>query len=253
MHVVAIIPARYGSTRFPGKALADIGGKTMIQRVYEGTRAVDGFAEVIVATDDARIEKKVRDFGGQVVMTSADHQSGTERCAEVLQQLPERPDAIVNVQGDVPFIDGEHLQAALGCIAQSGVQIASLVKRITDAGALNNPNTPKVIFDSAMRAIYFSRSPLPHLRDTERDRWLDQFTYYKHIGVYAYRSEVLERIVQLPPGRLELAEQLEQLRWLEHGYPIHLAEVNTDTLSIDTPEDLSRVLAHMEGKKFLAR
>lgn len=253
MHAIAVIPARYGSTRFPGKALADIGGKTMIQRVYEGTRAVDGFSEVIVATDDARIEKKVQEFGGRVVMTASTHQSGTERCAEVLQQLPERPDAVVNVQGDVPFIDTEHLRAILSCIAQPGVQIGSLVKRITEAGALNNPHIPKVIFDTERRAIYFSRSPLPHLRDVEKDRWLEHFTYYKHIGVYAYRSEVLEEIVKLPPGKLEVAEQLEQLRWLEHGYPIHLSEVTTDTLSIDTPEDLSRVLSHMEGKKFLSR
>lgn len=246
MNAIAIIPARYASTRFPGKPLIDIAGKSMIQRVYEGVKAVNMLRDVMVATDDERIQTHVLSFGGNVVMTSSAHRSGTERCAEVISGMVSPPDIVINVQGDVPFIAEEHIHEILQCFQQKDTQIATLIKRIHDTNTLNNPSIPKVIFKSNMDAIYFSRSPIPHLRDMPKDQWHESFPYYKHLGIYAYRSEVLQEIVRLPEGKLELAEHLEQLRWLENGYSIRLTETKTESIAIDTPTDISMVLDKME-------
>lgn len=251
MQAVAIIPARYSSTRFPGKPLVKIGSKTMIQRVYEAAKSVTSLADVIVATDDERIATHVLSFGGNVAMTAASHRSGTERCAEVVSTLTASPDVVLNVQGDVPFISPEHLRQVLNCFDQEGTQIATLIKKIDDLVTLDNPNIPKVVLDNRMRALYFSRSPIPYRRDTEKEYWHQGFHYFKHIGIYGYRSDVLQEIIKLPQGKLELAEDLEQLRWLEYDYAIQLAETTTESVAIDTPEDLSRVLGKMEGNKYL--
>lgn len=251
MNAVAIIPARFNSSRFPGKPLIRIGSRTMIRRVYEQVKSLGSLTDVIVATDDARIEEHVQSFGGKVVMTHRSHRSGTERCAEVVSRLPVTPDVVLNVQGDVPFIAPGHLQQVIDCFLKEDTQIATLMKKITDGVTLANPNIPKVVFDIRLCAIYFSRSPIPHLRDVEKERWHEKFNYYKHIGIYGYRPKILMEIVNLPEGRLELAESLEQLRWIENGYRIQLSETKTESLAIDTPEDLSRVLAKMEGEKYL--
>ncbi|GAA4318890.1 3-deoxy-manno-octulosonate cytidylyltransferase [Compostibacter hankyongensis] len=243
MRVVAVIPARYASTRFPGKPLIDIRGKSMIRRVYEGVKTVPDLAQVLVATDDARIFGHVRSFGGEAVMTSRHHGSGTERCAEAVSLLGTSPDIVINVQGDEPFIAAAHLSAVLSCFDRPGTQIASLVKKITDLQTLRSPHIPKVVFDEQLRALYFSRSPIPYLRDTPQESWLEQHVFYKHIGMYAYRAPVLAQLAQLSPGRLEHAEKLEQLRWMEHGYAIQLALTEHENVAIDTPEDLERVLA----------
>lgn len=242
MNAVAIIPARYASTRFPGKPLIDIAGKSMIQRVYEGVKAVAVLQDVIVATDDERIQNHVLSFGGNVKMTSSDHRSGTERCAEVISGMASPPDIVINVQGDVPFIAEEHIHEILQCFQDKKTQIATLIKHIQDADTLYNASIPKVIFKKNMDAIYFSRSPIPHLRDIPRDKWHTSFPYYKHIGIYAYRSNVLKKLVTLPVGKLELAEHLEQLRWLEHGYTIRLTETKTESIAIDTPTDITLAL-----------
>lgn len=247
MNAVALIPARYASSRFPGKALIDLGGKTMIQRVYERAASLSAFSEVIVATDDTRIVEAVRAFGGKAMMTSPAHRSGTDRCAELVRAMAKRPDVVVNVQGDEPFLETAQLELVLGCFRTPDTQIATLVKKITDIETLENPNTPKVVSDREGRAIYFSRHPIPYLRGTAPAHWLTQTDYYKHIGVYGYRTDILSEIVQLPLGRLEQAESLEQLRWLENGYTIRVAETTSESLAIDTPADLARVLAMMKA------
>lgn len=252
MNAIAIIPARYASTRFPGKPLVNIGGKTMIQHVYERAKSVPQLTDVIVATEDERIYKQVESFGGKAMMTAKTHQSGTERCAEVVSKIDVEPDVVLNVQGDVPFINISHIQQVLSCFQQPAeTQIATLMVPITTAAILNNTNAPKVIFDKNYKAIYFSRSPIPHIRDAEREDWHKYFHYYKHIGIYGFRADVLKEIVQLPVSLLERAENLEQLRWIENGYSIQLAETAVESLAIDTPEDLSRVLAKMQGSKYL--
>lgn len=251
MKAIAIIPARYGSSRFPGKPIAHIGSKTMIQRVYERAKMVPELSEVIVATDDERIIENIVSIGGKAVMTATTHQSGTERCAEVLQHLDDQPDIVLNVQGDVPFIELSHIQLVLNSFHRESTQISSLYTPIKDLSTLSNPNAPKVVFDDHSNAIYFSRSPIPYLRDVEKPDWPASFDYYKHIGIYGFRNQVLKEIVQLPVGRLEMAENLEQLRWLENGYKIYLSETDVESLAIDTHEDLSRVLAKMQGDRFV--
>lgn len=251
MQTVAIIPARYGSTRFPGKPLISIAGTTMVRRVYEGVKALPLFDDVMVATDDARIFDHVTAFGGKAVMTATTHQSGTERCAEVVEGMAEKPAVVINVQGDTPFIDPNHLRELIECFQDPLTEIATLVKKIEDHRTVHNPNIPKVVFSKNHLAIYFSRSAIPHIRDVEMNAWHDHFPYYKHIGIYGYRTPVLQEIVRLPAGQLEMAEKLEQLRWIEHGYAIRVAETRTESIAIDSPEDLSRLLAKMEGKKYL--
>lgn len=242
--ILGLIPARYGSTRFPGKPLADIGGKPMIQRVYE--QASKALKYVYVATDDERIEKAVKQFGGKVVMTSADHQSGTDRCTEALnkvEQVENRSfEVVINIQGDEPFINPELLDALSGCFFSSMTEIATLVKPLTRSEDLFDPNKPKVIFNPKYEAIYFSRSPIPYLRQYPQNEWAQKYAYYLHIGLYGYRSDILREITNLPPSPLEMAESLEQLRWIENGYTISVRITDHDSISIDTPDDLERVI-----------
>lgn len=243
MKFVALIPARYASTRFPGKPLARIDGKYMIERVYERVKmCLDG---VWVATDDARIYEAVQSFGGQVVMTSTEHRSGTDRCLEAAHALSETFDVVINVQGDEPFVEPSQIESLKSCFTDNpDTQIATLVKPFTQADgweALSNPNSPKVVLDQQGRALYFSRSIIPFRRDLPKERWLASQTYYKHIGMYAYRMEVLERIASLPQSPLELSESLEQLRWLENGIQIQTAVTQVETLAVDTPDDLRAI------------
>ena len=217
MDILGIIPARYASTRFPGKPLAKIAGKSMIRRVYEQAKKCSNLAQVIVATDDERIFNHVAGFGGIAVMTSPEHQSGTDRCAEVALQHPAY-DVIINIQGDEPYIDPEQISKLAYCFEDPSVQIATLVKKIKNEEELSNINSPKVIINKFSEAIYFSRSPIPHLRGLRQVDWLKHFTYFKHIGIYGYRADVLQQITKLPVSELEKAESLEQLRWIENGF-----------------------------------
>lgn len=241
MNSIGIIPARYASTRFPGKPLVDIGGKTMIQRVYEQARK-SRLQQVLVATDDVRIAEAVRAFGGEAVMTGEQHQSGTDRCFEAYTRHNVPFDCIVNIQGDEPFIHPEQINLVLNCFENPATQLATLIKQITDPAELLNPNTPKVITDSRQQALYFSRHPIPYLRGAEPGSWLNHHTYYKHIGIYGYRADILEQITRLPPSPLELAESLEQLRWLENGFRIMTACTTQENLGIDSPADLEKAL-----------
>ena len=240
MRILGIIPARYASTRFPGKPLIDIAGKSMIQRVYEQAKKCNRLSEVIVATDDDRIFKHVTGFGGVAVMTATDHQSGTDRCAEVAQEHPEY-DVVINIQGDEPYIDPEQITKLISCFNDANTQIATLVKKVLTDHELRNTNSPKVIINKHSEAIYFSRSPLPHIRGQEPQHWLQHFTYFKHIGIYGYRADILKQITKLPVSLLEKAESLEQLRWIENGYKIKVAETELETYAIDTPEDLEKI------------
>lgn len=240
MQILGIIPARYASTRFPGKPLADIAGKSMIRRVYEQAKKCPLLNEVIVATDDERIFGHVTGFGGKAVMTSPDHQSGTDRCAEVALSYPDY-NVVINIQGDEPYIDPEQIGKVAACFNDISTQIATLVKKVQTNDELNNPNSPKVILNRNLEAIYFSRSPLPHIRGQEPQNWLQHFTYYKHIGIYGYRSDILQQITKLPVSPLEKAESLEQLRWIENGYRIKVAETEIETYAVDTPEDLKKL------------
>ena len=240
MKTLGIIPARYASTRFPGKPLVDIAGKSMIQRVYEQAKKCGQLSEVIVATDDDRIFEHVRGFGGKAVMTSSSHQSGTDRCAEVAEKHPEY-DAIINIQGDEPYIDPEQISKLINCFGDADTQIATLVKKVSTDQELHNTNSPKVIINKNSEAIYFSRSPLPHIRGQEPQNWLQHFTYFKHIGIYGYRANILRQITKLPVSPLEKAESLEQLRWIENGYKIKVAETEIETIAIDMPEDLKKL------------
>jgi len=240
MNILGIIPARYASTRFPGKPLVNIAGKSMIQRVYEQSKKCALLNDVIVATDDDRIYDHVIGFGGKAIMTAANHQSGTDRCAEVSAKHPEY-DIIINIQGDEPYINPEQISKVALCFDASDTEIATLVKKVETEQELFNPNSPKVIINNNSEAIYFSRSPLPHIRGREQQHWLQHFTYFKHIGIYGYRADVLQQITKLPVSSLEKAESLEQLRWVENGYRIKVAETELETYAIDTPEDLNRL------------
>lgn len=238
---MAVIPARYASTRFPGKPLAMLGGKPVIQRVWE--RVTEVFADAAVATDDQRIADAVTSFGGRVIMTSTEHRSGTDRCREAVEKSGITCDVVVNVQGDEPFIATSQLHAIARCFDDPTTDIATLVKPFTEVdglAALENPNSPKVVLDSENRALYFSRSVIPYLRGVPREEWLSHHTFYKHIGMYAFRREVLQAVTSLPQSPLERAESLEQLRWLENGYRITVGISDVETVGIDTPEDLER-------------
>ena len=238
---LAIIPARYASTRFPAKPLAMLGGKPVIQRVYEQVANI--FDDACVATDDVRIEEAVKAFGGKVVMTSTSHNSGTDRCFEAYNKVGGGYDVVVNVQGDEPFIQPSQLQTIKECFQDPATHIATLVKPFTaddPYATLENPNSPKVVLSKNMTALYFSRSVIPYQRNAEKEEWLKNHIYYKHIGLYAYRAEVLKEITALPQSSLELSESLEQLRWLENGYTIKVGITEVETIGIDTPEDLER-------------
>lgn len=247
MHFLGIIPARYASTRFPAKPLAMLGGKTVIQRVYE--QVADIMDDVYVATDDERIETAVKAFGGKVIMTSVDHKSGTDRCYEAYTKIKGDFDVVVNIQGDEPFIQHSQLKTLKACFEDDATQIATLVKPFTSKDkfeALKNINTPKVVLSKNMNALYFSRSIIPYQRNVEEGEWLKNHVYYKHIGLYAYRTKVLKEITSLEQSTLELVESLEQLRWLENGYTIKVGITETETIGIDTPQDLERAEAYLK-------
>ncbi len=241
MKTIAIIPARYASTRFPGKPLAILGGKPVIQRVYEQVTTV--LDEAYVATDDERIYNKVQEFGGRVVMTSPNHKSGTDRIEEAVQKIGTDADIIINVQGDEPFIHPSQIEALIKCFDNPTTQIATLGKPFdnnADIALLDNPNSPKIVVDNNSFALYFSRSVIPFIRGVEHNQWLGKYPFLKHLGIYAYRTQVLHEITRLPQSSLELAESLEQLRWLQNGYRIRVGTTNIETVGIDTPEDLQR-------------
>lgn len=238
MKLLGIIPARYGSTRFPGKPLAMIGDKTMIHRTYDQV-VKSSLDAVVVATDDQRILEEVLGFGGKAVMTRSDHRSGTDRCLEALDLMDGGFDAVVNIQGDEPFIDPRQVDQVAELIRRDDTVLATLAKTIDRPERLQNPNVVKVVFDAQGRALYFSRHPIPFVRGVEPLRWLETTAFYQHIGIYAYKADTLRTIAALPLGRLEQAESLEQLRWLEHGLPIRVALTSYETsIAIDTPQDL---------------
>lgn len=243
----AFIPARYASTRFPGKPLADIGGVTMIERVYrQASKALD---EVCVATDDRRIFDAVKAFGGNVVMTGEQHRSGTDRCREAYDNSGCTADVVINIQGDEPFVDPSQIEAVKACFDTDGTQIATLVRPFDPARgfeALFDKNTPKVVMDNDMNAIYFSRSIIPYVRNYEWKEWPERAQYFTHIGMYAYRADVLHEITRLPQSSLELAESLEQLRWIQNGYKIKCGVSTCPTIGIDTPEDLERARQYVK-------
>lgn len=247
MKVVGIIPARYASTRFPGKPLALIKGKPMIQRVYE--QALKSKLDaVVIATDDVRIADAVMDFGGQYVMTSPNHRSGTDRCCEALDLLKTKYDAVVNIQGDEPFIDPKQIDLLVDLIVRDDTPLASLAKRIDDVDELFSPNAVKVVVNQEGNALYFSRNPIPFMRNVDRDEWLAKSRFYKHIGIYAYKADVLHQVAHMEPSALEQAESLEQLRWLENGLAIRMALSDAENISIDTPDDLHRAEQYAQTK-----
>ena len=238
MKFIGIIPARYASTRFPGKPLAMLGGRSVIQRVYEQVAAV--LEEAYVATDDERIFKAVEEFGGRVVMTRQDHKSGTDRIEEAAEKIGTQADVIINIQGDEPFIQKSQIETLKSLFENSETQIGTLGKKFESIEAATNPNSPKIVTDKNGFALYFSRSIIPYIRGKEQTEWLQHFPFLKHLGLYAYRRDVLRQITQLPQSPLELAESLEQLRWLENGYRIRVGLTDVETVGIDTPEDLRR-------------
>jgi 3-deoxy-manno-octulosonate cytidylyltransferase (CMP-KDO synthetase) len=244
MKYIAIIPARYASTRFPGKPLAMLGGKTVIQRVYEQAASVLG--EAYVATDDERIFHTVEAFGGKAVMTRTDHQSGTDRIEEAAEKINTTADVIINVQGDEPFIQRSQIETLMHLFDDPETQIGTIGKPFDTMEAVENPNSPKIVTDLRGYALYFSRSVIPYIRGKEHDEWLSHFPYLKHLGLYAYRREVLAEITKLPQSPLEKAESLEQLRWLQNGYRIKVGLTDVETVGIDTPEDLARAEAYLQ-------
>lgn len=246
MRTIGIIPARYGSSRFPGKPLAIINGKSMIQRVYEQAKKSHVLHHVAVATDDERIKEVVLAFGGDVVMTSSVHESGTDRCLEAVNSFDQEFDVVVNIQGDEPYISPEQIDLILSCFNNENTEIATLIKLIDSNEELFDVNRPKVLVDDDDFAICFSRQTIPHLRGIDPTKWNEEFNFYKHIGMYAYRVQTLKEICQLKQSRLELAEGLEQLRWIESGYKIRTAITDEESYSIDTPQDLENLLKSMK-------
>jgi 3-deoxy-manno-octulosonate cytidylyltransferase (CMP-KDO synthetase) len=246
MKYIGIIPSRYASTRFPGKPLAMIKGKSIIQRVYEQANKTDVLSYIVVATDDKRIEAHVKNFGGNVIMTSERHRNGTERCYEAIQKLysiyPNKKwDVVINIQGDEPYINSCQIQKIASCFKNKDVQIATLLKKISQEQELFDPNIVKAVSDKNKKAIYFSRFPIPFYRGKEKSEYLNLHNYYKHIGLYAYKTNVLKIIAKIKPSSLEIAESLEQLRWIENGFKIDIEYTDYDSLSIDTPEDLKKI------------
>ena len=239
MKVVGIIPARYGSSRFPGKPLIDIKGKSMIQRVYEQAQK-SNLSAVAVATDDQRIFDEVIAFGGQVVMTDSNHPSGTDRCLEAFEKLDEHCDVVINIQGDEPFIQPQQIEKVAACFLNKNTQIATLAKAIYSVDELLDLNKPKVIFDEEKIALSFSRKP-QKLSGTNPKEWFAQQRFFKHIGIYGYRTDVLREITRLAQSKNEISERLEQLRWLDNGYKIQVELTELETISIDTPEDLKKI------------
>lgn len=238
MKFIGIIPARYASTRFPGKPLALLGDKPVIQHVYEKVAAV--LEAAYVATDDERIYDVVKAFGGQVVMTRTDHKSGTDRIEEAIEKIGGEWDVVVNVQGDEPFVAKSQLDTICHCFDDPTTQIATLGKPFESMEAVQNPNSPKIVVDNMGFAMYFSRSVIPYVRGKEKSSWLTHYPFLKHLGIYAYRKDVLRQVTQLPQSSLEIAESLEQLRWLQNGFKIKVGTTDVETVGIDTPQDLER-------------
>lgn len=246
MNFTAIIPARYASTRFPGKPLALLGNKPVIQHVYEQATSV--LSEVWVATDDDRIREAVEKFGGRVVMTRADHKSGTDRIEEAAEKTGTQADVVINIQGDEPFVQPSQIKTLMQLFDNADTQIGTLGKHFENIEAVNNPNSPKIVTDKQGFALYFSRSVIPYIRGAQDNEWLSHFPFLKHLGLYAYRREVLHEITQLPQSPLEIAESLEQLRWLENGYRIRVGLTDVETVGIDTPEDLQRAEEFLKSR-----
>ena len=254
MKYIAVIPARYASTRFPGKPLAVLGGKTVIQRVYE--QAVSVLPEAYVATDDERIFEAVEAFGGRAVMTRADHKSGTDRIEEAVEKIEESGMwkeegenlVVINIQGDEPFIQPSQIETLMHLFDDPETQIGTLGKRFETIEAVRNPNSPKIVTDRRGFALYFSRSVIPYIRGKEAEDWFTHYPFLKHLGIYAYRREVLSEVTRLPQSALEKAESLEQLRWLENGYRIRVGLTDVETVGIDTPEDLERAEAFLKTR-----
>ena len=247
MNILGIIPARHASTRFPAKALADIEGKSLVQRVYEQASKSASLSRVLVATDHADILNHVKAFGGEAVMTKETHSSGTDRCDEAMMLQSESFDYVVNIQGDEPFIQPEQIDL-LASALDGHTEIATLVKVIRNHEQLFNPNVVKVVFNSEFNALYFSRSTIPHLRNIAPESWLKEHTFYKHIGMYAYRTDVLRQISKLGLSSLEKAESLEQLRWLENGFHIRVIPTSQETIGVDTPDDLRKAVEFLRNQ-----
>lgn len=247
MKILGIIPARYQSSRFPGKPLIDIAGKSMIQRVYEQCLKSTKLDKIAIATDDQLILDHVHSFGAEAIMTSPQHASGTDRCGEVAAKFPDF-DVLINIQGDEPMIDPSQIDLLCSCFDKVKTQIATLVKIIDSQEELYNENTPKVILNKNLEAVYFSRQTIPFLRGKESNSWLENHTFYKHIGIYGFRRQTLSELIKLPLSSLELAESLEQLRWIENGYPIQTAITAIESQAIDTPADLEKLLAILKDK-----
>jgi len=245
MKILGVIPSRYASSRFPAKPLASIGNKTMVQMVYAQAKKSSLLDEVYIATDHQLIEAHIQGFGGNVMMTSENHRNGTERIFEVVSRISEEYDAIVNIQGDEPFIQPEQIDMLCEAISQPKVDIATLAKKIDIEEDLFNPDVVKVIFNDNQKALYFSRQAIPYFRSEEKKDWIESFDYYKHIGLYAYKTQVLKDLIELAPSRLEQAESLEQLRWLEAGYNIYIRETKLESFGIDRPEDIEKALKQL--------
>ncbi|MBK6641199.1 MAG: 3-deoxy-manno-octulosonate cytidylyltransferase [Bacteroidetes bacterium] len=238
MKVLGIIPARFGSTRFPGKPLAKIHGVTMIERVYRRAKLANSLNDVIVATDDQRIYDHVVSFGGKVMMTSDQHPSGTDRCAEVIAKINVAYDVVINIQGDEPYIHPQQIDLLVDCFKSGSAPLATLVKQITQVAELDQVNLPKVVIDNSGKALYFSRSVVPFTKPEDRSRAVEQGLYYKHIGIYGYQASLLPELAALPKSKLEIMESLEQLRWLENGYSIITAISDHENIAVDSPEDI---------------
>lgn len=245
--IVGIIPARYASSRFPGKPLIDIRGKSMIQRVYEQAAKSKSLSKIVVATDDARIYDHVLSFRGIAVMTEAHHPSGTDRCWDALQQLTESYQYVINIQGDEPFIDPAQIDELAAILQDGSVELATQMIPVTSHELLFDDGEVKIVLNENKEALYFSRMVIPFIKGVEKEEWHLHHTYYRHVGMYAYRRDVLEKITKLPVSSLEKAESLEQLRWLEHGYKIKCTTTKFESHCIDTPEDVVKVLAMIDN------
>ncbi len=249
MKIIGIIPARYASSRFPGKPLVDMLGQTMIQRVYSQVKKSTYLSKVIVATDDERIYDHVISFGGNACMTSGNHPSGTDRCSEALIKQNEKFDFAINIQGDEPFIDPAQINLLCASLNDK-TELATLIQKIATLEQLNSPGEAKVVVNHSGDAIYFSRSPIPFVQKSEPKSWLEKTTFYRHVGLYAYRMTFFEKITQLSPSLLEVAESLEQLRWIENGFKIKTVETEMEeSICIDTPEDLEKALLILKSGK----
>ena len=249
--ILGIIPARYASTRFPAKPLASIGDRSMIQWVFTQASKAKSLAKVIVATDDSRIYDHVVSFGGNACMTSTSHVSGTDRCFEAVTRQSDKYDYVINVQGDEPFIAPEQIDLLAGLL-DGQTELATLAKIVVDQETLFNPNVVKLVKSAHGEALYFSRSTIPHIRSAPETEWRAKHTFFKHIGMYAYRADILAKITQLPVSSLEKAESLEQLRWLENGFRIKVAETEHETIGVDTPEDLQKAIAFLNSRSMLS-